>query len=166
MITKKELKDDSSFYIDEWNLDRILGRPIVKYKVEEIPLRKIWRVIDKKLLPLQETDIYKYIDGDENAIKNYKKYCKDHCKGNPKRGIIEFNELIRKFSKELYDPMKGAIVVDQLNFIVEGNHRCCILLKKYGPKYKVKVVKLTYKNLYIISRLKLLFAKIKYARRY
>ena len=33
-------------------------------------------------------------------------------------------------------------VIDEYNQILYGQNRCCILMNKYGPEYKVKVLRL------------------------
>ncbi len=165
MVTKEAIKADDRFYIDDWNLERITKRKIISYRVETIPVGNIWRLIEGKIIPLRETDVYKYLDGDEIARKKYEAYCNSElCQGNDARSVRAYESLISLLRSEMYDMERGAIFVDQLNIILEGQHRSCILLKEFGPDYRIPVVKVQYEGLYIRTRLKKIIAYIKYWR--
>lgn len=157
MITREQIKNDDRFYIDDWNLERITNRPVISYEIVEIPVGKVRRYYKDRIMPLTETDVYKYMDGSKESAEQYDRYCGE-CVGNANRGKAQFDELIDSFDGDSYDLKKGAIFVNQLNIIVEGQHRCCVLLKKYGKDYKIKVVRMKYKGLYLKTRLKILLA--------
>ena len=163
MVTKDEIKNDNRFFIDDWNLDRIMRRPVLSYEICPIKLGNIWRIINRTPIPLCETDIYKYLDGSAESRKNYEDYCSSPlCEGNSYRGVEVYNSLIHTMETTGYDMKKGAVFVDQLNFIQEGQHRSCILLHNYGPEYKIDVVKIHYQGLYIRTRFKKSLAMLKF----
>lgn len=141
MVSKNEILNDPRFYLDEWNLNRFFSDKIEKYEVVEVEVGSIIRELNGKIMTLSETDVFHYLDGSEEDKINYEKYCQEYCAGNDNRGTRQFNNLISTFDSVDYDIKKGAICIDQFGVILEGQHRSCILLKKYGSHYKVKVVR-------------------------
>lgn len=132
MVTANDLLNDDRFYIDNWNANRITKGKIRKYKVTKVKVGNIYRMNDGGLIKLSETPVYHYLASGGTEDKEYRDYCDRYCKGNVNRGIEEFNSLLNSFTADSYDMKKGAIFVDQMNCILEGQHRCCILLYKYG----------------------------------
>ena len=151
-----QLKNDKRFYIDKWNFDRITEKEILRYKYVEIPVGRIRRYFNSKVFSLKKTDSYIFLDNlnDKDSRQKYIEYCQKYCADNNKRGVKYFEELIDKFKTDNYDPKKGVIVVNQNYFIVEGQHRSCILLKKYGPRKKINVLKIYYKKNNLIDILR------------
>lgn len=146
MVNSDQLNKDERFYIDEYNLRRITkNRRIFSYKIEEIEIGKIYRQLDdgsNQIVPLQETVVYKYLNGEPGSRDDYLKYCETHK--TPYRSETYFKDLAKSLKLEPYDIKKGAVCINQYNIIAEGQHRCCILLYLYGPNYKIKVVKIYY----------------------
>lgn len=162
MVSVEKLLNDDRFYIDDWNAHRIFKAPIKKYEFTEIRLDQIFRLIGGKVVPLFETPVYKFLESDGKNTKIYEEYCQQYCKGNDLRSADVFLELENDMIENDYDPRKGAIFIDQLNLILEGQHRCCILLKKYGGTHSVKVVKVYGYKPKIRTFIKKLICRIKY----
>ena len=139
-----KIENDSRFYINPNDLERLNKRKIRKYKLEEIPIGKIRRYLDGKIFDLYKTDAYKLLENPSNIEleEKYDAYCKNYCYKYENRNQNNFMKLANKLDQEEYNPNKGIIVVDQLYIIADGQHRSCVLLNKYGPKYKVKVLKI------------------------
>ncbi len=142
-IYEKLLKD-KRFYINPYDFERIIKRKIISYSFIEIPVGKIRRYLDGKIFDLYDTDAYKLLDNPKSkkVQQQYDKYCEEYCYEYEKRSKEKFKKLVVDIIKEEYDPQKGVIVVDQLYIIADGQHRACILLKNYGPDYKIKVLKI------------------------
>ena len=145
----QSIKFDKRFYINELDLERIKKRKISKYEFIEIPVGRVRRYLDGKIFDLYHTDAYKLLDNPNNkeTQKNYEEYCKNYCYEYENRGRENFKNLANSIRANEYDPLKGVIVVDQLYIIADGQHRCCILLNKFGPKYKIKVLKIKYNDI-------------------
>lgn len=142
---KKALKYDDRFFIDDRNIERLCENTVYKYEVIEIPLGKILREheVTGAFMGLNETNVYRYLSGTPKGVAAYKEFV-DYC-NVPFRSFECYDRLIDEVEKTGgYNIKKGAIVVDQDFFIMDGMHRSCFLLKKFGPKYKVGVVKLYY----------------------
>lgn len=62
-------------------------------------------------------------------------------------------ELRDTFIKEGYDIKKGTIKIGSDNKIINGNHRYCLLLEKYGEEHEIVVDKIfiTYGIINIIT---------------
>ena len=81
----------------------------------------------------------------DSAIKEeYINYCNDddNLIDNHNHSLQTFNNIMRELEKSSYSIKKGAIVINQYNCIMDGVHRCSYLLARYGPDYKIEVVKL------------------------
>ncbi|WP_405332245.1 hypothetical protein [Fibrobacter sp.] len=114
----------------------------------------------KGIVNLCDTYVFAYLNDKESGLQKYQEYCKI-CNVSF-RNETEFNKLIYSLSVNDYDISKGAICIDQNNLILEGQHRACILLKKYGPHHKISVVKILYKKRFSPQHaLKLFVANIK-----
>lgn len=143
-MKKKLLKSNEEFFINDNDLKRIEKKKIKDYKIVEIPVGRIRRYLDGKLFDLYHTDAYRLLSNpkEESIRDNYEKYCKKYCYEYENRSEQRFLDLYNDLGNEDYNPQKGIIVVDQLYIIADGQHRSCILLKKYGPKHKIKVLKI------------------------
>lgn len=145
MVSIDEMRNDDRFFINEYTLQYMFKRNVLKYQMVRIPVGKIHRYLDKQVYSLYKTDPYRYLDNPEDPeIKEqYEVYCNRAKGDNPDRSEELYNQLMENFGDN-YDPKKGVIVIDQLNYIVEGQHRCCILLKKFGEDYPIDVLKIKY----------------------
>lgn len=161
MVERKQLVEDSRFFLDEFNLDRIYRENIKAYEIIEMPVGNVLRQYKKKIMPLYETDVYRFLSRSKKSEEAYQQYC-DNI-GMKRRSIESYFALIDAIKKNGYDIYQGAIVVDQHNLILEGQHRCCILLKLFGAAYKIKVVRFCYSERIVRPRfyLKLFCAKVK-----
>lgn len=161
MVSKEQIVEDSRFFIDEFNLNRIYNEKLQSYSVEKISVGRILRQYGKKIMPLYETDVYKFLSQSEKSIVAYRQYC-DNI-GMERRSIANYNSLIEQIKADGYDILKGAIFINQHNLILEGQHRSCILLQQYGPSYCIDVVRFVYSERFFRPRFwaRLLLAKMK-----
>lgn len=154
-----DIRNDKRFYIDKFNYYRVFGEKAIKsYKVCTIKLKKIGMIIDGGYVPLDKTVAYNYLENRTDNKNKYEEYCIKYGKNNPDRTIDKYNRLITEL--EEYDPKKGVIIIDDANILLDGQHRSCILLRRYGGNHKIKVVKAYIKTnrvryLFKIFRLKL-----------
>lgn len=144
-ITPEQIRQDKSFFIDDRNINRLMDRPLLSYKVKSIKLGMILRTIAATniISTLENTRVYKFLKGDDKGKSAYRDYIR-LCNNASFRSESAYNSLIENFSNNDYDIKKGAIVLDQYNLLLDGQHRACILLKKYGRNYKVDVVQFEY----------------------
>lgn len=165
-VSKEELLNDSRFFIDSRNLDRLTRRKILCYDIKRMKIGMILREVPDtaQIVTLNKTRVFAYLSGTKEGEKVYDEYVK-LCNASF-RNREAYDNLIDEMSKKPYDITKGSIVVNQDGIIYDGQHRCCFLLYKYGPNFKVDVLKLTYYNsseglsggLY---KIKLLMAKLR-----
>lgn len=164
MKIEDSLKNDKRFYIDDFTFETHLKiSKMLSYDIVELELGKILRQQDNKIFPMKYSDVYKYLEGASNNIEEYNKYCENILIGEDrkKHSTKIYDQLIKNISKNDYDIRKGIIVVNQLNIIMDGQHRACILLKKYGENHKIKVLKVRYSYLGIRTYLNYLKYKIR-----
>ena len=134
------LLDDDRFTIDYDFFYRVLEmRPVSKYRVVEVRLGDITRYwYDGRLYPLEQCPPYRYLCGDKDAYESY-------CLQN--KAITGFDMSPERFERLCesmveYDPKSMPVVFGPRNIIQDGQHRSCILLKKFGPDYKIKVLRI------------------------
>ncbi len=158
LVSREQLENDKRFFINPDTLSSLMKHhKIFCYDMANIKIGRIRRYKDKKLSTLYDTDNYRYVanPGAEENRAAYRAYCskKENLKDNPDRSEALFNELIGKFGREDYDPEKGVIIIDQYNCIVDGFHRSCILLHRFGPEHEITVLKIKYETGYRIKLL-------------
>ena len=136
-----ELLSDNRFLLDpEFCYFALEMMRISKYEIVEIPLGSILRRwFDGKYYKLKDCAPYRYLMGDDEAYEEYSRYHNEPDLTLMTRG--RFQELIENIEKNGYDE-RYILVVDQKNVIMDGQHRACILLAKYGEGYTVKVLKI------------------------
>ena len=150
-----KMKNDPRFMIKEprFNgddfLNMLLYRPIKKYEVCKIKLGdirqlSIGRSSNRVVMKLSDASPYKYLVNNENKI--YEEYCEKVKAVGDVRSMEQFKKLIAQVEQENYDIKKGAIVLNDKNILMDGQHRACIMLKKFGSDYVVDVVRLYYFN--------------------
>ena len=132
--------------IDKNAYEMLTRRMVLYHKIISIPVGIIKRNLFGTFMGLEETDVYRYLEspGDESRKQEYINYCKIARDDNPDRSIETYNSLIAQITEEGYDINKGAIVVDQFNCVLDGQHRACIIKYFFGDDYIVSVLKLYY----------------------
>ena len=157
----KLLVNDDRFELDKFALENHLQiSKILSYDVIEIEIGEILRQQNNKIFNISKSAPSEYLKS--NNINDYKKYCDEICVGEDKEhhSIEIFDKLISDLDANDYDLKKGAIVINQLNIIMDGQHRSSILCNKYGMNHKVKVVKIHY--LYLGIRTYINYIKYKF----
>lgn len=111
MISCEDLFNDPRFYIDKHNLNRIAGKAhIYKYKIIEIPVGKILRLMDdgsKRFIPLNETVAFKYLDGSDESKQLYSNYCNKSMASY--RTEECYKHLLGTIIRDGYDIKRGGI---------------------------------------------------------
>lgn len=146
----RKLLEDKRFTLDRhWAMTILRHQNICGYTLEEIKLSDIlyWKQTDEhgngKIVPITEANnpMIAMIKGDADAYNSYNK-----LKENTKNDKFHCNErcveLISELNKTDYDVHKGIVVIDCDNILRDGWHRTSYLLNKYGPDFKIQVVKL------------------------
>lgn len=132
--------DDPRFDMDYDFFYRVLEmRPVYAYEVVRVRLGDITRHwYDGRLYPLAECAPYRWLCGDMSAYDDY-------CRIN--RAVSGFEMSPARFARLVedlkeFDPRRMPVVRGTKNIIQDGQHRCCILLKRYGPDHAIDVVRI------------------------
>lgn len=139
-VSSLRLLEDDRFDLDAEFFYRILERkPVVSYEVVDVRLGDICRIWeDGRAHSLSECAPYRYLDGDGEG---YDRYCAENAKiFGFAMSRARYDDLMR--SMETFDPRKMPVVYGDANVILDGQHRSCILLKRFGPDYQIKVVRI------------------------
>ena len=95
------------------------------------------RWFDGRILTLDECEPFKYLNGDTQA---YEAYCEENkALSGFAMDSCRFDQLVSDM--EEYDPLSMPVVMGPNNIIFDGQHRSCILLKKYGPDHVIQVLR-------------------------
>jgi len=157
--------DDKRVHIDDqfaWTV--IEPNLIGNWEFVSIPVGSITRQLSQNgdLVPLSDTLPYKYIESRDPAI--YDEYVKYNEKvwGSNLMSRSRVDALIKSLEENGDTHQKNIVVCGSQNIIWDGQHRCCWLLYKNGPQFKVDVLRL-YLYCSIRSRIR---RKIKMILRY
>lgn len=134
------LLDDSRFVLDDDFVYRVLEkRMVVKYDVARLKLGDIRRQrADGTICALVECEPYKCLKGDQEGYEAY-------CRANRELSGFEMtpDRFVRlQKSMVTFDPRHMPVVRGTDNVVVDGQHRCCILLDRHGPDYEIEVVRI------------------------
>lgn len=143
MIQKYFLLKDERLKIDEEAYNNVFRRPIIFYRIINIPVGKIKREKKGKLISLTESCVFRWLNY-ECTEEEYLEYCQKNNYDKKDRSPQLFRNLIDEVKISGYKPERGIIVIDQYKCIVDGLHRSTILLKTFGDDYKIPVLKIHY----------------------
>lgn len=143
IITEDKLKNSKDFFVDDYNARRLAKSNIIKYRITSIKVKNVIRRYGGEISTLYNTDVYRYLSTDQKYDEAYNVYLRKYPAGNhPGRSLADFKKLIKSLDEKGYDIKVGGIFIDEYGVILEGQHRCCYYLHKYGPDHELKVVKL------------------------
>ena len=130
---------DNRFELDEVFFNRrVKFRKLYEYKITKMKLKDIRREWKGQILSLEDVSPFKFLQGN---VKEYEEYCDVHQNQmGHDVSIVKFRELIKNIEEKGFE-RKKIIVVGYNDEIVDGQHRCCYLLYKYGGEYEVDVLK-------------------------
>lgn len=141
----EKLISDKRITIDKAYIDNYLKYcKIYKYTIKNIKLKNLRCTIfvkegthDYKIFQIPA---YKYLCGDKQSYVDYINY-KNPIGGGDIHSIDRYEALIDSFNSEgfLED---NVIIIDTYDRIIDGQHRACLLYKKYGGNKKIKVLKI------------------------
>ncbi len=114
-------------------------------KIEEVRLselkcivtKKYRSLVLKKILPINKTPVYRYLDGDTKDFEQYEQY-NYYGINNSDR----VKSLFQSIQKNQY-PYKNKYIVltNGQNLIRDGQHRAAILYHMYGGQQKIKIMR-------------------------
>lgn len=150
------LLNDTSFNLDYDFFYKVLEMlPIKKYEIVNLKLKDIKRFYKGKILDLKDCHPYKYLQGE---ISQYKEYCSSNKTETMfDMSELRFKTLIDSINLKSYDS-KNVVVVDSQNILLDGQHRCCILLNKYGEDYVIPVLKVHFNEISKLSSIENIFS--------
>lgn len=136
------LLDDPRICLDDEYFYTFLEmRPIHKYEIVQIALGDIKRRWKGKLYRLWEVSPYKYLDGETEVYQNYCEVNRKESPDSPQMSVERYEALRHSIQENDFDE-RCMPVVDRLNCILDGQHRSCLLLHKYGREHLVTVLRL------------------------
>jgi hypothetical protein len=140
------LHDDKRFFIDAQNLDYLSQYRIFGYSIETIPVGSILRDYSDGLYSIENALPFLLAKDPDNPdlLQAYDRYCKRarNQAGTSTRSVDSFMNLIQTLEHDEYSIKKGAIIIDQYDIILEGQHRACVLLNMHGAEYPIEVLRI------------------------
>ena len=135
------LQDDPRIKIDDdFFYRRLETRPINRYDIVRLKLRDIRRIrYDGRIVMLEECEPYRYLVGEKDL---YHEYCEtNRIESGFEMSQERFDALVSSMT-QAYDA-RYLPVVSGNNILMDGQHRCCFLLYKYGPDHEIDVLKIS-----------------------
>ncbi len=136
------LLDDDRFEIDYDFFYRYLElKNISSYRITTIKLKDVKRNWHRTVMSLTDVAPYKFLQN--GNPEEYSKYCE---KNNQENGydmnVDKFQALIDNINNNGFNS-KNLPIINSENVILDGQHRSCVLLHKYGPEYEMPVLEVT-----------------------
>ncbi len=145
--SSQRLLKDPRFEIDyEYFYRALESRSIYDYEIVSVRLGDIKRRwVDGSIYDLTEVAPFRYLN-EEEGREIYSSYCEDNFeKTGFQMSLQRFDSLIESIEAKGFDSKFLPVIHDD-NVIGDGQHRCCILLHKYGPDFEIKAVKIRFKR--------------------
>lgn len=140
------LLEDKRFTLDDefvyFSLEHKLVR---KYELADVPLKDILRGWNGVNIPLAECHPYRYlVTGDKEV---YEEYCRLNKElfGLNIMSRERFDRLMKSLDEKGFE-RENAVVINQDNVLLDGQHRCCYMLYKYGGDYRIPCVRIYEKS--------------------
>ncbi|MBE6461709.1 MAG: hypothetical protein E7006_02600 [Alphaproteobacteria bacterium] len=133
------LLDDRRFVLDDEFFYRGLeGKKIRNYYVKRIALGDINRSWKGKIFKLHECAPYIYLKGNSQA---YNRYCKENKRMfNIEMSQHRFDCLVSCIESKGFNAKSMPVINAADNVIMDGQHRSCYLLSKFGTEHKVRAL--------------------------
>lgn len=133
MLKDPRFKLDDEFFYHALEMHLVTGYEVIRMKLKDIRRRKL----DGTICPLSDCEPFHYLCGDELG---YMEYCqKNQTVSGYEMSKERFEELRESMARN-FDPKWMPVVQGPDHIIRDGQHRCCILLKNYGPDHEIDVV--------------------------
>lgn len=125
---------DPDFFYKAMETRRVAGYDVVKLRLGDIRRR----MNDGRIVTLSECEPYRYLQGNQEVYESY-------CETNRVASGFEMStarfEALRASMTD-FNPRWMPVVRNDENIVIDGQHRCCVLLDRYGPDHEVEVVKI------------------------
>lgn len=141
LTSLERICNDSRFKLDdEFVFFGLENKQILSYEYVTVPLKEIKRKWENKTIALSDCHPYKYLlTGDPKIYEEYVKLNKEKHKLDI-YSKERFDALIQSLDNDGFDKEK-AIVIDENNVLLDGQHRCCYLLYRFGENFEVPAVR-------------------------
>lgn len=114
------------------------------YQIKKVKLKNIKSILLTKdgwhTYKLCNTPEFKFLQGDQQTYIDYCDYKNPRADGEV-HSVQRYNELILKLEQDGFND-DNCIILNEKNEIIDGKHRACWLLNKYGKDRKIKVLKI------------------------
>ncbi len=147
---------DTRFELDyEFFYKVIESRKLYSYSVREIRLGDIKRRWDDGTVSaLDEVVPFKYLSGGDAGKVQYEAYCRDNAdRTGFAMSVGKYDALIGIMERDGFDSRKMPVLT-RGNLLMDGQHRCCWLLHKYGPDHKISVLHLCFVPIKPVQKIK------------
>ena len=124
---------DDEFFYHALETHIVTGYEVKRMKLKDIRRRKLNRTV----CSLSDCEPFHYLNGD---VGGYREYCENNRKVSGYEMSPEKFDALRASMEREYDPRRMPVVQGPDHIIRDGQHRCCILLRKYGPEHEIDVV--------------------------
>lgn len=141
----EEILSDNAVYLDkEWVDSWLKKQEIYSYRLETRKIQDLqvnilfedgWRKI-----PIAASPVYQYVSGNKEAYDRYMKFKNAKIKDGNLNSVERYNFLIKKLDRK-YNP-NSVVVVNGADVILDGQHRACWALRKFGQNAELNVLKI------------------------
>lgn len=140
-----EILQNKNICLDKtWKDNWLKNQEIFEYYLDTIKIGDLKvRILSEngwKKISILESPCYKFVCGNTQAYEDYMNFKNLNYSDGNSNSVERYRSLIKELNKK-FDP-KFVVVVDYENVILDGQHRAAWALRKFGPDFKIKVVKI------------------------
>ena len=112
-----------------------------RFEMVRVKLKDLKRFWENQELSLKDTHIYKFLETKDESI--YEEYKNLHIRKfnlSPDTASWDADRILQMeqiINADGYSPTKSIVCINAKNHIIDGLHRSCCMLKKYGPDYEI-----------------------------
>ena len=139
ILTNKDIYLDK-FWTDSWlRHQEIYAYSINQEKITNLYVNILFEKGWKKVSIL-ESPVYKYVCGNQKAYEDYMDFKNLQYPDGNVNSTQRYDNLIKQLNQKYNH--KSVVVVNGANVILDGQHRACWALHKFGKNAKIKVLKI------------------------
>ncbi len=141
----EEILSDKNIYLDkEWVDSWLSHQEIYDYYLEKRKVKDLFVHIlypnGWKKVPITDSPVYQYVLGNKQAYKCYMLFKNEKIQDGNVNSADRYGRLLNKLNKKYNS--KSVVIVDGADVILDGQHRACWALQKFGENAELAVLKI------------------------
>lgn len=139
ILSNKDIYLDQE-WVDSWLIQQeIYSYTLEKRKIQDLKVKILFED-GWKNIPITDSPVYQYFFGNKQAYEDYMTFKNEKIQDGNVNSVVRYSALIKKLNQRFNT--KSVIVVNGADVILDGQHRACWALHKFGKKAEIAVLKI------------------------